>query len=278
VSSVYVIRLILLVMTAGFSFSQSACNYGRNIHFILPDGFTGRFEVVLDEVNGSEIGFENGRYTYEIPQSGILKVKSFEPFQHWHTKTAAYQSGRRISDSSEVDSNTIALRSVGGSGSRNIGGTNVGPTILGYAIGTEDQARKLIDKELTQTSLYPEVCFVLPEGYRGAFQLILDEHNGLELAMEDGCYTYEIPESGAIAVKTLRPLQEPHVSKARYKNGSIIPSEDSTVRPDVIALRSLGTSRINDGALTQTSVIGNLEEAERARRDLVKQKLKVGKQ
>lgn len=142
------IRLILIAMTAGLSVSLSSCNYGRNIHFILPDAYTGRFEVVLDEVNGLDVKFENDRYTYQIPQSGVLKVKSFEPFQQWHEETAAYKSGQEIPRDSD-DPNVVALRSLGGSGTRNIEGQNVGPTILGFAVATEAQALKLMDTELT---------------------------------------------------------------------------------------------------------------------------------
>lgn len=144
------IRVLLIVLAAGVSVWQSSCTSGRNIHFVLPDGYTGRFEVVLDEGNGIDVKVENDRYTYEIPESGVLKVKSFEPFNEWHKKTAAYRSGKVIPDENEVDSNTPALRSLSGSGSRSIGGKNVGPVILGYAIGTEEQAKKIMSTPLSR--------------------------------------------------------------------------------------------------------------------------------
>ena len=142
-------RVLLFVLVASFSAPQSSCTSGRNIHFVLPDGYVGRFEVVLDEVNGADVKFENGRYTYEIPENGVLRVKSFEPFNEWHRKTAAYRSGKVIPDEDEVDSSVAALRSLSGSGSTSRGGKEVGPVILGYAIGTEDEARKVMTTTLT---------------------------------------------------------------------------------------------------------------------------------
>jgi hypothetical protein len=143
------IGVLFFAIAAAVAVSQSSCTYGRNIHFVLPDGYAGRFEVVLDEVNGIDVKFEDGRYTYEIPESGILKVKSFEPFNDWHRKTAAYRNGTVIPDEDQVNSEIPALRSLSGSGSRSVGGKNVGPVILGYAIGTEDEARKAMTTTLT---------------------------------------------------------------------------------------------------------------------------------
>ena len=52
----------------------------------------------------------------------------------------------------------------------------------------------------------PTICFVLPDGYVGAFQVVLDEKTGIEVSQKDGKYVYEIPASGSLNVKTFHPF------------------------------------------------------------------------
>src|SRR5687768_5090846 len=70
------------------------------------------------------------------------------------------------------------------------------------------------------------ICFVLPDGYVGAFQLILDEKTGVEISEKDGKYIYEIPPNGLLKLKTFGPFDTPSKYVAMYKNGSIIPTDD----------------------------------------------------
>jgi hypothetical protein len=122
----------------------------------------------------------------------------------------------------------------------------------------------------------PTICFVLPDGYSGAFQLILDEKNGINVTEKDGKYVYDIPPGGSLSVKTFRPFETPSKYVAMYKAGSIIPTEDST-NPDTVALRLLGNSRHNDGPLMQTNFIGTKDEAIRAKTDQMAGRLRLGK-
>jgi hypothetical protein len=128
----------------------------------------------------------------------------------------------------------------------------------------------------TTDGSYPTVCYVLPDKYVGAFQLVLDEKSGVEVRVKDGCYTYEIPKEGVLKVRTFQPLEQWHKELAIYRNGEKVQPADSTTPPDAVALRGLGRSRRNDGPLTQTSVIGTEEQAKRARKDLQEGNLRPG--
>jgi hypothetical protein len=129
---------------------------------------------------------------------------------------------------------------------------------------------------LTGTSR-PTICFVLPDGYVGAFQLVLDEKTGIEINEKDGKYIYEIPSSGSLNVKTFRPLDTPSKYVAMYKDGSIIPTDDLR-HPDIVSLRVLGTSQHNDGPFVITLVIGTEKQAIQAKIDEMAGELRLGKQ
>ena len=137
--------LIFPVMFAGCGIFQMLGQCANpDVQFILSDGFKGPFRVVLDEVKGVDIKLENGRYVYEIPSDGELRVKTFDPFLGCHKENAAYKSGQKIPDAdSNPPNDAIALRGGIGSGSRPVNGKNVGPIILTYVIGTVEDERKL---------------------------------------------------------------------------------------------------------------------------------------
>lgn len=40
--------------------------------YLLPNGFTGRVNIILNQKEGSEMKYEDGRRVYEIPSDGIL--------------------------------------------------------------------------------------------------------------------------------------------------------------------------------------------------------------
>ena len=97
----------------------------------------GVFKIVLDEANGVDIKRERWHYTYEIPPSGILRVKSFEPFYGPHGVTAAYRSGAQLPTLSTVDDDAIALRDVG------MHESGDGPRTITYVVGTRQQVDKV---------------------------------------------------------------------------------------------------------------------------------------
>lgn len=69
---------------------------GPPADFILPDGWRGKFKLVLDRAGGIPIDLDNGHYTYRIPEIGVLRVKSLAPFKQWHGITMAYEGGSSI--------------------------------------------------------------------------------------------------------------------------------------------------------------------------------------
>lgn len=123
----------------------------------------------------------------------------------------------------------------------------------------------------------PPIHYVLADGYVGAFQLVLDEANGVDVKLKNRRYTYEIPKGGVLRVKTFQPLYGCHKEIATYKNGRELPAEDfSTVKPETVALRLLGMSGTNDGPLTMTNVIGTQKQAEGVQQQLIKGKPREG--
>lgn len=69
---------------------------GAPVHFIFPNGFRGEVQLVFDPSNGDEIRLIDGRYVYRLPESGILHVRSFAPFERWHEETAAFDDGTTV--------------------------------------------------------------------------------------------------------------------------------------------------------------------------------------
>lgn len=92
----YTFVVILLGAFGFYLFVHQPAPSGPPVHFILPDAWRGKFKLVLDRAGGIQIDLKNGRYTYRIPEIGVLRVKSFAPLQQWHGITMAYEGGRSI--------------------------------------------------------------------------------------------------------------------------------------------------------------------------------------
>lgn len=114
-------------------------------------------------------------------------------------------------------------------------------------------------------ALNPSIHYILPNGYVGVFRIQLDEREGVEVKAKAGGYTYEIPASGVLKVKTFAPFQPMHEETAAYKNGAVIELTGSNVSDEAVALRSLGTYRRGDGPPTIAFVIGTKQEEDKLR-------------
>jgi hypothetical protein len=76
----------------------SGCsNSGKPVLFILPNDFTGEFQVVKDSVEGTDVPERHGEWVFEIPASGVLRVKSDRALYRWHAERARYADGRPVS-------------------------------------------------------------------------------------------------------------------------------------------------------------------------------------
>lgn len=95
------IRALLLIplTVAGFLGCSSD---GRQVHFVVPVGFTGPIQLILDESDGTEIVDAQGKFTYRIPADGVLHVTTFKPLENLHQKTAAYEDGTPIPQEHET--------------------------------------------------------------------------------------------------------------------------------------------------------------------------------
>lgn len=71
-------------------------NSGKPVLFVLPADFRGEFRIVKDSVGGVELVERNGEYVFEIPPSGVLRVKNDRPFYRWHVERAPYLDGRVV--------------------------------------------------------------------------------------------------------------------------------------------------------------------------------------
>jgi hypothetical protein len=93
---------------------------------------------------------------------------------------------------------------------------------------------------------YP-VALVLPDGYRGPVRLIVDRERGIDVPLEDGRYTYRIPDSGTLLIKDDGPFHRWHTMTASYANGNRIPGYEGNPPNDAISLHSLGSGVMTRG-------------------------------
>lgn len=112
----------------------------------------------------------------------------------------------------------------------------------------------------------PPINFILPNGYVGAFRLVHDETNGVDIKEAKNGYTYEIPADGILKVKSLEPFLLFHEVTARYQDGRVLVTEtDAGVKDDAIACRSLSSYRkdtpTSKGTTVFTYFIGTKEQA-----------------
>ena len=91
------------------------------------------------------------------------------------------------------------------------------------------------------------LLFVLPDGFKGAIEIVKDPKNGLAVREDAGRFTYVIPSDGRLRVKSLTPFSRWHKESAAFQSGGVLQTgTDENVPEDNIALRSLGTLVSND--------------------------------
>lgn len=110
----------------------------------------------------------------------------------------------------------------------------------------------------------PPLHFILPDDYVGPFRLTLDEVAGIDAALQDKRYSFEIPPGGMLKLKSFTPLAGCHRLSAAYKSGASIPVADSTTSPETIALRggigSAGKDTSRPGPAIITYVVGTKKD------------------
>lgn len=81
---------------------------GPPVHFILPQGFRGVFQLSLDKQNGNPIIKSNGTLIITVPTNASLTVKDDKFLSRWHRETASYPDGTLI-NSEVFDTNAVSL-------------------------------------------------------------------------------------------------------------------------------------------------------------------------
>ena len=85
-----------------------------------------------------------------------------------------------------------------------------------------------------------DVCFVLPNGYRGPFVIQTRSNKGVEIEKTDGVFFVLIPESGVLYVKERGPFYDWMKVSAKYENNVQIPVDDD-IAADVVAMAFLSS-------------------------------------
>jgi len=123
-----IFSLFVVVVTA------TSCESHR-VHFILPDGYIGIIKIVRDDVNGLDVTNQNGIYTLEVPENGLLRLKNFDLFDSYE-RTAAEKSGKRIPTVRPFPDDVVAFRDM-------IFQKSDGPELAITIVGTKTQTDKM---------------------------------------------------------------------------------------------------------------------------------------
>jgi hypothetical protein len=113
-----------------------------------------------------------------------------------------------------------------------------------------------------QTSGDLSVRFILPDGYRGIFRLVVDPHAG-QPTQEKGVWVYRIPETGLLGVKERWPFSEWHSTAAFYSGGkslAVAPSPPGEPYSDEVRLHSAGSWSHPNGSQTIEFFVGTDRE------------------
>jgi hypothetical protein len=134
-----------------------------------------------------------------------------------------------------------------------------------------------------QTEPKYSIHFVLPSGYVGAFRLVLDKQAGVDMKLENGRYTLEIPKDGTLKVRSFKPFAELHEKTAAYKSGEEIPHDPSgSLMPKAYALRRVWVviGDIDENGemvppVVWTYIVGTKRQADSLKRRLQKEAEKL---
>jgi hypothetical protein len=132
-----ILMLIGVILPSGLIAYHNRSGYP--IVVVVPEGYRGPVELIIDRQQGVDIPLVDGKYTYHIPQTGTLVIKDDSPFRQWHPETAMYTSGKRIPMAYEgnLPPDTVARHSLGSNQER-----------IHYFVGTTTELRKYADRPL----------------------------------------------------------------------------------------------------------------------------------
>lgn len=67
---------------------------------------------------------------------------------------------------------------------------------------------------------WPPVVFVIPDGYHGTIEIIQDREQGIDMRLEHGMFTIEVPASGVVRLKDTSPFRHWHEERCREIDGT----------------------------------------------------------
>lgn len=71
------------------------CSADKDVRFIVPAGFRGVFEIVV-EADAPSPETSGGDVVFQIPPSGVLEVSQTDLLSRWHSSTAAFNDGSEL--------------------------------------------------------------------------------------------------------------------------------------------------------------------------------------
>src|SRR5258706_12960776 len=74
---------------------------GSPVKIIVPDGYKGKFWIVIDKVKGQTPSLVNGIWVFEIPPSGTLLINDDGPLSVGHEESYYFRSGQRFNPTSD---------------------------------------------------------------------------------------------------------------------------------------------------------------------------------
>ena len=119
---------------------------GYPIVLVVTEGYQGPVRLIIDRQQGVEVPLVNGKYTYRVPENGILVIKDDSPFRQWHSMTARYTNGKLIprDNDGNLPPDAVSIHSLG-SGVITQGGKR--EEFIEDFVGTKAAFRKYVDRQ-----------------------------------------------------------------------------------------------------------------------------------
>ena len=81
----------------------------RQIHFVLPDDYTGPFVIISNPDYPDRIVKHADRYELTIPSDGVIRTENVDIFSRWHTWSVAYVNGAMLESTGEPPNRLYGL-------------------------------------------------------------------------------------------------------------------------------------------------------------------------
>jgi len=155
---------VVMVITAALT----GCKPASTIHFVVPKGYTGLVDLVVDPNNGQVLNETNGCYVVSVPTNGILRIQNPNVFEPWHELLATYSTGDKMEIDDEALPAAIGFRSLPMVVET---AKHITTKHIYYCVGTQQMADDFEMKVLNSRSLKeaPQVVGIVLEPTAAAF-------------------------------------------------------------------------------------------------------------